>query len=462
MLYKNYLNHSNGLHTRFLQRIQCLCVSLNKYLRRATSLANHKIIQYSEDLADSLIKQHPTVSSQTRPSNKASRGELMLKNQNQSESVTLKKNDISIFLTGLALVFVFLLAAVSIRPVSAEETPFDFFHPPGELVPVGTHRLHIFCKGSGSPTVLIDSGMGSFSMEWKYIQDNLSKTSKTCIYDRAGYGWSEPGPSPRTTQQISNELYRLIQVKNLQGPFVLVGHSFGGYNMRYFANNNPEMVSGIVLVDSSHPDQFDRMDLKPVNQNKSRDSKQFKYTLSIPVMHEKYPTEVKFLAFRMLTQKQSHMARFDEQDHFRESAEQVAKANQLPNVPLVVITRGKRVWPKGERGDKLEAAWEAMQTELSYLSTISMQIVAKNSGHSIHLDQPELVASAVMNTINAARKIESNQMAAVSGNLEFVPAEHKTPLKQQYFDFPMIGAYVNHVTNTLYHDSSSFALNLHL
>ena len=384
----------------------------------------------------------------------------MLEHVSQTAVVEKTKTD-HFRLPFLLMVFTFLVNTLFCHSSFAEENNFSFISPPGDMVPIGTHRLHIFCKGSGSPVILIDSGMGSFSMEWKSVQTTLAKNTKTCIYDRAGYGWSEVGPFPRTTAQISNELYFLLQAKNLTGPFILVGHSFGGYNMQYFASDHPELVAGIVLVDSSHPDQFERMDLRQPRRVSAQHPKSTRKTISIPIMHEKYPKDVKFLAFHMLRSFKTNMTRQNEESHFRNSAQQVSLANNIPDVPLVIVSRGKRVWPQDERGDRLETAWEQMQYELSYLTTISIQIVAKDSGHSIHLDQPGIVISAVLNTVNAAKRIEANTLARLEESLvPNHPQRHEMVLKH-YFDIPMFSAYVNQANNTLYYDSSAFALNYH-
>src|SRR5215218_4840882 len=128
--------------------------------------------------------------------------------------------------------------------------------PPGELVDVGGHRLHIHCVGQGSPTVVLDGGTGEMSAHWVLVQREVSDTTRVCAYDRAGMGWSEMGPEPRDAKRISSELHALLKGANIEGPFVLVGHSFGGLYTRTYAARYPDEVAGVVLVDSSSPDQF--------------------------------------------------------------------------------------------------------------------------------------------------------------------------------------------------------------
>jgi pimeloyl-ACP methyl ester carboxylesterase len=129
---------------------------------------------------------------------------------------------------------------------------------PGKLVDVGTHRLHINCAGQGSPTVILESGNGGMSAHWANVQQEAAKTTRVCAYDRAGLGWSEPGPEPRDAKQISGELHALLANADIPGPYVLVGHSYGGLYARMYTDRYPGEVAGMVFIDSSHPEQFTR------------------------------------------------------------------------------------------------------------------------------------------------------------------------------------------------------------
>src|SRR3712207_5081934 len=125
------------------------------------------------------------------------------------------------------------------------------------MVGVGGHSLHINCAGQGGPTVLLDAGSGGFSAQWVRVQREVSGTTRVCAYDRAGMGWSEMGPAPRDARQISGELHTLLSKAGIEGPYVLVGHSFGGMYMQTYAARYPDEVAGVALVDSStDPDQF--------------------------------------------------------------------------------------------------------------------------------------------------------------------------------------------------------------
>src|SRR5918997_6228726 len=162
---------------------------------------------------------------------------------------------------GLVWLILGLLALAvmgAIYQAIATEIDQRTYPPPGELVDVGTHSLHINCFGEGSPTVILEAASGGMSAHWVRVQQQLAKTTRVCAYDRAGLGWSEPGPEPRDARHVSSELHTLLTNAGIEGPYVLVGHSYGGLYVRMYADQYSEEVAGMVLVDSSHPEQFSR------------------------------------------------------------------------------------------------------------------------------------------------------------------------------------------------------------
>src|SRR4051812_24508546 len=136
---------------------------------------------------------------------------------------------------------------------AAEVADARAYPAPGQLVDVGGYRLHINCVGTGSPTVVIDAGWGDWSGGWSRVQPEAAKTTRVCTYDRAGMGYSDAGPLPRTADHFARELHTLLQQAGVQGPYVLVGHSFGGAPVRVFAHTYAADVAGVVLIDSMNP-----------------------------------------------------------------------------------------------------------------------------------------------------------------------------------------------------------------
>src|SRR5215213_6427241 len=154
---------------------------------------------------------------------------------------------IGMALLGLVVVLLVLAVLGAIYQGIATELAERAYPPPGEMVDVGGYSLHINCVGQGSLTVVLDGGSGEMSASWVLVQQEVSGTTRVCSYDRAGMGWSEMGPEPRDAKQISSELHTLLSKSGIEGPYVLVGHSFGGLYMQTYAAWYPEEVAGVAL-----------------------------------------------------------------------------------------------------------------------------------------------------------------------------------------------------------------------
>lgn len=161
---------------------------------------------------------------------------------------------LGLILLGLALTGAAYQAIATAREARA-------YPPPGELVDVGGYRLHIYCQGQGSPTVILDALFPGTVSNWIWVQPQLAKTTRVCAYDRAGLGWSDGGPEPRDALQHARELHALLENAGVEAPYVLVGHSLGGLSTRMFADQYPAEVAGMVLVEGSDPDAWRRMGL---------------------------------------------------------------------------------------------------------------------------------------------------------------------------------------------------------
>jgi len=303
----------------------------------------------------------------------------------------------------MLLLLLFIITSITFtNNVLAKDKPY-----PGELINIGTHRLHINCVGEGTPSVIIDSGIGGFSLEWFKIQNNLSNDVRVCSYDRAGYGWSDLGPKPRTTARIVKELKTLLVEARIPGPYLLVGHSFGGYNVRYFASEYPELTAGLVLIDSSHPQQFNTEEFKRVEPAPPviKHKKSIRVRLIRPIISDNYPREKKKMALRLMSSLKSISTLMNEMDHMEISAQQLAARNhQQPHeFPVIIITRGKRVWPDNEVGNRREQQWTRLQNDMENISIHSDHFLAYKSGHIVHLDQPELVSKNILLALNKSR-----------------------------------------------------------
>jgi pimeloyl-ACP methyl ester carboxylesterase len=301
----------------------------------------------------------------------------------------------------LRLILAFVVILYSKPLIGADtKTYFDFDRPPGDKFSVGTHHLHLYCRGEGQPTVVIDAGLGGYSLEWLALQERIAKQTRVCVYDRAGYGWSDPGPTPRLSSRIAYELDRLLEKAKIFGPYVLVGHSFGGLNVRNFANRRMEEVAGIILVDASHEAQFERLEK---NSTKSVLPTRASFYLPHLPIPENLPTKIKPLARRFAVTRNSYSTVRNELTWMRQSAMETEK-NKLPyDFPVVILSRGKQENPHTPEGDIKESIWQELQQDLLKLGANSRRIIARQAGHHIHLDQPETILHALESIISQAR-----------------------------------------------------------
>lgn len=284
------------------------------------------------------------------------------------------------------------------QPVSADNQDYQHVMPPGKIINLGMHRMYIDCRGFKEPTVLIDVGLADASVNWLPVMEALQNETRVCLYDRAGYGWSDSGPGERTTAQITDELHSLLELAKITPPYVLVGHSFGGFTARYFATMYPEKTVGVVLVESSHPDQVHRLaDLdKP-------SSKKRKINIGRDSNPPGYLTDMEKKWFFLNSSRKAVFAQMDELKYFSDSAAQVKNAGTFPDVPLAVLTRGITQLPSID-GKLLEDEWRAMQMDLTTLSPQSWQTVVDDSGHNVYLDNPSAIVEDVVKVVVLARQ----------------------------------------------------------
>jgi pimeloyl-ACP methyl ester carboxylesterase len=303
----------------------------------------------------------------------------------------------------LLQIFILLFASQT----TYANSDFEPFQPPGRFINLGLHVMYIDCIGENSPTVLIDVGLGDSSANWMKIAKKLSKNVRTCLYDRAGYGWSDPGPGTRTTAQIVHELNMLLEFAEVPGPYIVVGHSFGGFTARYFASKYPEKTAGAVLIDSSHPDQIHRLSALDRIERKSP----VKVSRKEPAPDYMDETERRW--YFLNSSRKATFAQMDELKYFKDSAYEVKHSGPIPDVPLAVLTRGKNQLPEID-GISLEDEWQSMQKELLTLSNNSWHSVIEDSGHKMYHDAPEEIIDNILKVVNKARQKTDDKISSLN------------------------------------------------
>jgi pimeloyl-ACP methyl ester carboxylesterase len=269
--------------------------------------------------------------------------------------------------------------------------------------------MHIYCTGQGAPTVILDSGLGDSYLSWRKVQPEIAKFTRVCSYDRAGLGYSDTSPRARTSQIIAEELGLLLQSANVSPPYILVGHSMGGFDVRLFASLNRNHVAGMVLVDSSHPGQEKRFP-PGVNDLAASDLRQQEFLAAITPFG--IPRILGFCGSDLeirAAECNFHSVRegVAELRAFSTSAAQTASTGSLGDIPLAVLSHDPNTLQPDLPEDLVKPfndAWEKMQEELAQLSTRSTHVIANNSGHYIQFDRPDLVIEAVHKVVDEFRQ----------------------------------------------------------
>jgi pimeloyl-ACP methyl ester carboxylesterase len=315
-----------------------------------------------------------------------------------------------IFLS-ILLLFLFVVAAGFLYENISEARDRRFNPMPGKLVDVGKRKMHIHCTGGGSPTVILESGLGDSYISWHKVQPEIAKFSRVCSYDRAGLGYSEPTSEPRTSKVIAEQLHALLHVAQIPPPYVLVGHSMGGYDVRLYASLYRSEVAGMVLVDASHPDQENRFppELKGMEGSWQREAEFLEYTTPFGIPRllgfcDEHPS-ARAADCNFSTAREG----VAELKAFNTSAAQAAATGGLGDMPLAVLSHDPDK-PSSEfppdLNKSVNQAWDKMQDELSHLSTRGTRTIAKNSSHYIQSDRPALVIEAIRNVAEQARPLQ--------------------------------------------------------
>ena len=311
----------------------------------------------------------------------------------------------------------------------ADETP----KAPGKMVDLGGHRLHVNCVGRGGPTVVVENGLGDYSFDWVLVQTRVARFARICTYDRAGYAWSDPGPKPRTFAQLNLELRDALKKLGETGPFVLVGHSFGGPVVRNFAAAYPHDVAGLVLVEAAFEGQRveigggkttrlgdgakglpipePREEMMDSDRVETHDSVARRGTLD--PMYNPLPSvdqQLQVWAQSLTNTDFAEASQREWSDEYFHKWLAEPQAGVLGSIPLIVLARAE-----GGFGDDLdvpavglEAERKAGQDMLARLSTKG-KLVMVRSGHNMELEAPDDVVGAIREVVEKVRRTTARQ-----------------------------------------------------
>jgi pimeloyl-ACP methyl ester carboxylesterase len=307
-------------------------------------------------------------------------------------------------ITGIAFLIMLALSSCSnpaaALPTSTPAHPTPTIIPPTPVtvidkkIDIGGYGLWIQCFGQGTPAVIVEAGMGdpaiNTNSSWKVVTSAIAQTTQICLYNRAGVSPSDGVPVQdqytRTSQDMVKDLQTLLVNANVPPPYILVGHSIGGYNVRLYASQYQNEVVGMVLVDSSHPDQWSEMAavLPPEQPDESGGLKAIRSDITNPSSN---PERMDVIA----------------------SAAQVRATKSLDDLPLVVVSSRKHIWNMvanfpPDLSAKLDQIWQDLQIDLAGLSSNSAHIIATQAGHFIQVDEPQLVIDAILKVISQAKK----------------------------------------------------------
>lgn len=300
--------------------------------------------------------------------------------------------------------------------------------PPGRLVDIGGHRLHLHCLGSG-PAVVFDSALGASSISWTYVQPEVARFATACAYDRAGFGWSDRGPLPRTTGRILEELRALLAATGQARPYVMVGHSFGGLTARLYAHRYPEEIAGLVLLDPAYPEDW----REPSEAHRALIRRggalcrygyraaRFGVADAVTVLVRlgaldvarwlarlvsagslqradedvlapvtQLPQHLRQVARRMWTQPRFFEALGSQIEAVCESAAEIPQDQDFGDLPVTVVS--------GEKNS--DAGQLSRQARLAARSRRGRHVIAAGSGHWIPLERPDVVVEAIRDVVS--------------------------------------------------------------
>lgn len=310
----------------------------------------------------------------------------------------------------LLLIFVSLVLGFSYEQVAAMWADKNY-PPPGQFINVSDHQLHVLAKGSGSPTVIFESGLGiDGHLSWYKVQNEIAALTQTVSYDRAGVMWSERGSNAKTAKDISAELTLMLRNVGFEPPYILVGHSLAGLVSRPFIIENADNMAGVVYVDVSHPHQYEAT---PEELQGEGPPPAFVLSMLRVFGGMRYlitsgplPTDDPDDLFASTVPHMIHRSKgvFDESMRTETIAAEVQSLKSFGDIPLVIITgaspiRNENMNASQETKDFMTNKFQEFQKDLLTLSTSSTQVLATKSEHYVQISEPELVIGSIRKLI---------------------------------------------------------------
>lgn len=332
------------------------------------------------------------------------------------------------------LVVTLAIASLSVATLAFAEQPPKLplitnpvYTKPNQLVDVGGgRRLNLYCRGTGSPTVIFDSGSNDSSIAWALVQPTISKKNATCSYDRAGLAFSDAATRPGTSANDVDDIHKALQVAHIKPPYILVGHSAAGMAVRVFADRYREEVVGMVIVDGSHEDQSSRLKaiasadaqahwdddtndttcMDAVKDGEIPKDSPF-YTKCVGEPDPRFSQAINDVMLEYTAKLKYQAAIASERHNFRSASADQTRATRrdFGDMPIIVLTHAP--YPRWEtltqqEQDQRTAAWEQLHNEVAAMSTHGINAIVPRAGHLIQYDRPEIVIDAIRQALAIA------------------------------------------------------------
>ena len=305
---------------------------------------------------------------------------------------------------GIAVVLVVGVAIAFLLNLRREGDLLERFPPPGKMVDIGGRRLHLQCRGADTkPVVVFENGAFATTVWYRAAFDEVAKIALVCMYDRAGLGWSDPVPAPRSLGARVDDLHALLEKAHESPPYILVGHSMGGLLARIYTKKFPNDVAGLVLIESSEEQMngSQRSERESAENAKQIGIGAMVLSLGIQIPQVRFPNGP---ADQEIIQRAS-VFRAGQDDllamsRLTEELQSIGNLEALDDLPLVVVQQGR---PDPNRTMERAKEWREAQARLARLSTRSEELVAERSWHSVMNDEPEMYRIAVAKVLDMIR-----------------------------------------------------------